>query len=157
MVEAQRPTFQLSLTEVRFSAPETPHYLELALQLLEARLKELQNSGTGRQSEYIPKNPPVSITHSRIEGDDDPVGSQNQPPSPPPAQRQAPGRRTRWFQIQLPQISFTDNSQTTPRSLEELKELLLSHGLSPHPRGDASMLLWQVRNRLRGIVEAVPI
>ena len=31
---------------------------------------------------------------------------------------------------------------------DALRDLLRSRGLTPHPRGDASMLLWQVRNRL---------
>ena len=159
MVETLRPIFQLSLAEVEFRAPETPHYLELALQLLEARLKELQATEPRPQPESIPESSPTVTTNSLEEGREiDLGGSQKKHPSSPlPIQRQAPGRRTRWFQIQLPQINLPDNSQTTPRSLEELKELLRAHGLSPHPRGDASMLLWQVRNRLGGIVEAVPI
>jgi hypothetical protein len=39
--------------------------------------------------------------------------------------------------------------------LDALKELLKNRGLQPHPRGDASMLLWQVRNRLVLTVDRV--
>ena len=120
------------------------------MRLLEARLAEFQDGA-------VPSTPPQQPNDSvdiTIQSGDPLQPSQ---PHPQPPQAQAPGRRTRWFQVQLPRITLEDGSQVTPHSLEELKELLRSRGLTPHPRGDAPMLLWQVRNRLGGTVEAVAI
>ena len=60
----------------------------------------------------------------------------------------APARRARWFRGQVPVVYFEDGSSQVMQSLDALKDLLRSRGLTPHLRGDASMLLWQVRNRL---------
>ena len=64
-------------------------------------------------------------------------------------------RRAHWFSDRFPRITLEDGSVQIPRSLEELKGMLRARGITPHPRGDASMLLWQVRNRLKLKVETV--
>jgi hypothetical protein len=64
-------------------------------------------------------------------------------------------RRARWFHVPFPQITYEDGSTQIIPSLDALKELLKNRGLQPHPRGDASMLLWQVRNRLGLTVDRV--
>ena len=165
MVESQRPSFQVSLSEAQLHAPETPHYLELALRLLEARLAELRDGAAPAVPPTPPpaSPPPSSSAPPQHQGGQVDITTPPQAPPPPsqslPRTPQAPatGRRARWFHVQLPRITLEDGGQATPRSLEELKELLRSRGLTPHPRGDASMLLWQVRNRLGGTVEAVAI
>ena len=77
-----------------------------------------------------------------------PVADEPMFPPPPPAAPEAPARRARWFRGQLPVVTFEDGTSQVMESLDALKALLSSRGLRPHPRGDASMLLWQVRNRL---------
>ena len=67
----------------------------------------------------------------------------------------SPVKRGRWFHSQFPLITIEDGSRLTLKSLDELRNILIQNGLQPHPRGDASMLLWQVRNRLGFHVEAV--
>ena len=107
MVESQRPSFQVSLSEAQLRAPETPHYLELAMRLLEARLAEFQDGA-------VPSTPPQQPNDSvdiTIQSGDPLQPSQ---PHPQPPQAQAPGRRTRWFQVQLPRITLEDGSQVTP-------------------------------------------
>jgi hypothetical protein len=76
-------------------------------------------------------------------------------PPAPVAAATPPARRARWFHDQFPQVTFEDGSTQVIPSLNALKELLRNRGLQPHPRGDASMLLWQVRNRLGLTVEQV--
>lgn len=201
MATTERPAFQLTLGEVQLRAPETPQYLEVALRLLEARLRELQ--GAGLQPFGTAQDRPFdsSTTSGRSTAQGKPPHSaqsqQSQDAAPPPASpilditvqapptsetsleetlgrqdaQQVQGRsfdgraihepalpgRRRWFRDQLPRITWADGIQVTPRSLEELKGLLRGKGLAPHPRGDASMLLWQVRNRLLAFVEAVGV
>ncbi|MDE2970579.1 MAG: hypothetical protein OXT51_10880, partial [Chloroflexota bacterium] len=76
-------------------------------------------------------------------------------PAPVAEAAPAPARRARWFRGQLPVVYFEDGSSRIMESLDALKDLLRSRGLTPHPRGDASMLLWQVRNRLGLSVDQV--
>lgn len=61
----------------------------------------------------------------------------------------------RWFVNQWPRIALSTGERTIPRTLDDLKAFLKGKGLEPHPRGDASMLLWQVRERLGLAVEPV--
>ena len=158
MTQDARSKFQLSLGEAHLEAPETPHYLEVAARLLEARRRELEEA-------QAPGTPPMAA---------DRLGTT--PPSPiasPPtvstpsvfprfpvspgfqATPRPPARRAHWFSDRFPRITLEDGSVQIPRSLEELKGMLRARGITPHPRGDASMLLWQVRNRLKMKVETV--
>jgi hypothetical protein len=188
MATTERPAFQLTLGEMQLSAPETPQYLEVALRLLQARLRELQgaapspfDAAQGERAQDPPaaapppappslditvQAPPTSET-SLAETLGRPDAQQAQGGSFDSAQDKPLGGvaihesplqgRRRWFRDQLPRITWADGIQVTPQSLEELKALLRGKGLAPHPRGDASMLLWQVRNRLLGFVEAVGV
>jgi hypothetical protein len=133
---------QVSFGETLLKAPETPAYVDVALRLLEARRRELaqgrQDQPSSDSQGYHTAHLPSSAVPSR-------------PVATPP-----PPRRGRWFVSQLPSVQQPDGSRVVLRSLEELREFLRARGLAPHPRGDASVLLWQVRNRLRLPVEAVP-
>jgi hypothetical protein len=54
-----------------------------------------------------------------------------------------------------PRARLATGEQVVFHSAEDLKFFLQQHGLSPHKRGDASMLLWQVRQRLNMPVDIV--
>ena len=228
MVQETRPSFELSLGEVSLKAPETPLYLTLAVQVLDARRQELEGGTPGAYTPPTPvsptaaaatspamasvavETPPAQVavaepavaltvevsTSSQAEAVDDvetpvletePVATSGgtslavvdvveteapgaveealQTPEAPrvtaptlepaSAAPEAPARRARWFRGQFPRVTFEDGSSRVLESLDALKELLQSRGLQPHPRGDASMLLWQVRNRLGLSVDQV--
>ena len=241
MTQQTRPSFELLLGEVSLKAPETPLYLRLATQVLEARRQEMENGHAPDADPQPPvrpepvEGPPPSPAAATLEPppaaevtetveaaepaapppdavdapepatpaldavdaadaapDEEtpaeepesiPVPFSYEPPAPaeavppePPAREDAPAflfpppspvveaapavptapsagdaapaRRARWFRGQLPVVYFEDGSSRVMESLDALKDLLRSRGLTPHPRGDASMLLWQVRNRL---------
>lgn len=198
MVEQRRPAFALELGEVSLKAPETPLYLTLAVQVLDARRKELEDGGSpgpaavavetapveaasGPEVAPEPETPamepseaveagvapePAAVAEPEPQAVEAPAAvvlEAPQPaialpapvveapvaPAPPPsAAEEAPARRARWFRGQLPVVTFEDGTSQVMESLDALKNLLSSRGLRPHPRGDASMLLWQVRNRL---------
>ena len=174
MTQSTRPLFELTLGEVSLRAPETPLYLALASQVLEVRRQELQDgvsvtlsspevaavsARTPAAAPAVPVVTPVAMPEFAA-----PVTQQETlPPTPvtaaipatPVAMVTPPARRARWFHDQFPKITFEDGSTRVIPSLDALKELLKDRGLQPHPRGDASMLLWQVRNRLRLAVEQV--
>ena len=169
MTQDTRPTFELTLGEVSLKAPETPLYLALAAQVLEVRRQELEERGVGTRSS--PDASAVSVetptptqevtapvTQPIVE--QTPASSQQvtspvtQPAAPVTAPT-PPARRARWFHDQFPQITYEDGSTQVIPSLDALKDLLKNRGLQPHPRGDASMLLWQVRNRLGLTVDRV--
>ena len=207
--------------EVALKAPETPLYLRLASQVLEARRSELENGAEPEPAPQPPAPPPpspaiatleppapaaepveaaeivavapepaepsetaaneqadapatevapviseetpadVAETDAELEGPpieaialEEPVAPplfpSTAPSEPVPAApvEAAPARRARWFRGQVPVVYFEDGPSQVMQSLDALKDLLRSRGLTPHPRGDASMLLWQVRNRL---------
>ena len=207
--------------EVALKAPETPLYLRLASQVLEARRSELENGAEPEPAPQPPVPPPpspaivtlepsapaaepveaaeivavapepvepsetvaneqadapatevasviseetpadVAETDAELEGPPIEAIAPEEPVAPPlfpstapsepvPAApvEAAPARRARWFRGQVPVVYFEDGSSQVMQSLDALKDLLRSRGLTPHPRGDASMLLWQVRNRL---------
>ncbi len=197
--------------EVSLKAPETPLYLTLAVQVLDARRKELEDEGpmqpapappspapsdaavavadapeaietapeeamSGAQvgsepetpaidafeaGEAVPESGPEAVEAAEAVPaaapepavvEEEPVAALPAPIPPAPAQA---GRRARWFRGQFPRVIFEDGSSRVMQSLDELKDLLRSRGLQPHPRGDASMLLWQVRNRLGLSVDQV--
>ena len=219
MTQQSRPSFELLLGEVSLKAPETPLYLRLASQVLEARRLELEN-GHDPEPEPTPpapsSPPPADVATLEppveepapeavvVETAPEPVEADSAPspsleatddvletttvveeapepepgpveaaaaeeppapamtpsiPSPEPAPSasavEAPVRRARWFRGQLPVVNFEDGTSRVMDSLDALKDLLRSRGLTPHPRGDASMLLWQVRNRLGLSVDQV--
>jgi len=184
MTQNTRPIFELILGEVSLRAPETSLYLALAAQVLEVRCQELQDgvTVTSPSPVSVPEsvgtpapaaaNPPAptqevteSVTQPTAMETPAPVAPAVAPPTPAPVTAVAPpapvvaatppARRARWFHAQFPQITFEDGSTQVIPSLDALKELLRNRGLQPHPRGDASMLLWQVRNRLGLTVEQV--
>ncbi|MBI2935486.1 MAG: hypothetical protein HYY31_01535 [Chloroflexi bacterium] len=134
----------VQLQQVEFSAPETSHYLRLAIQLLEVRLREVDSD--------VPLVAPGTAGVSQAEANADGAGGGLE------AKGRRPLRRTgRWFVTVLPRITLRQGEQVTVASIDGLRELIKRHGLTPHPRGDASMLLWQVKNRLRFTVESVPL
>jgi hypothetical protein len=140
---------ELTIGEVVLKVPETPQYLRLAMHLLEVRRYELEGdvsltSKTLAAPEELPVELPV----------EDSVTTRPARLSSPTTLPQE--RRLRWFSMQYPRISLEDGDIVTPTSAEELKEFIRSRGLRPHPRGDASMLLWQVRDRLKLQVDSVP-
>ena len=207
--------------EVSLKAPETPLYLKLASQVLEARRQELENGHAPEPEPQPPEPPPPSPAVATLEPPSaaeveepaeaaEPVATASDvadstetalaeetatvelepaespvadeapavdeavaaepvaqeefvaalpaaEPHPAPAAEAAPApaRRARWFRGQLPVVYFEDGSSRVMESLDALKDLLRSRGLTPHPRGDASMLLWQVRNRLGLSVDQV--
>ena len=165
MTQSARPTFELTLGEVSLRAPETPLYLALAAQVLEVRRQELQDGvsvtfptlevpdGSVQAPVAAPPEPvatPAATPETAV-----PVTQQEAPSPIPVATPTPPARRARWFHDQFPKITFKNGSTQVMPSLDALKELLRNRGLQPHPRGDASMLLWQVRNRLGLAVEQV--
>ncbi len=218
MTQQSRPSFELLLGEVSLKAPETPLYLRLATQVLEARRLELEDRpGPEPDPEPAapdpPSTPPASVASlepppaeapvadpvvvegpsAPAEGEssstvaieaapevaevtaaaqeamepeadavDAPTAEDVQPDataatasSEAAPSAEAVVRRARWFRGQLPVVNFEDGSSQVMDSLDALKDLLRSRGLTPHPRGDASMLLWQVRNRLGLSVDQV--
>ena len=133
----------VKIGQVYLEAPETLEYLELASRLLEVRRQELN----GNAELLTPSRPIVDNGRSSTISGEEPTGFA--------VPRRGPSRRARWFSDRFPEITMEDGSKTVTRSLRELRSLLESRGLTPHPRGDASMLLWQIRNRLRLRVEPV--
>jgi hypothetical protein len=174
MTQSTRPLFELTLGEVSLRAPETPLYLALAAQVLEVRRQELQEgvsvtlptpeaAAVAVQTPVVAPPEPV-VTPVATPEVVAPVTQQTPPasapvtaaaPAAPVTTPTTPARRARWFHDQFPKITFEDGSTQVIQSLDALKELLKNRGLQPHPRGDASMLLWQVRNRLGLAVEQV--
>lgn len=155
MTQDAREKFQLSLGEAILEAPETPHYLEVAARLLEARRRELEEAqAPSPPAESPDRTPAAPIVSSPFAASPPivprfPLGPTYQATPRPPV------RRAHWFSDRFPRITLEDGSVQIPRSLEELKGILRARGITPHPRGDASMLLWQVRNRLKLKVETV--
>lgn len=166
MEEQERGTVQVSFGDVLLRAPETEDYLAVAAQILEMRRRELAAASTvvvPEAPERPGAAPPVAPAGEETDGGPPPAVTPAPVATNPPAP-QATGtgaapirhtRRPRWFHDRFPQVTLEDGSARVLGSLEELRDLLKSRGLQPHPRGDASMLLWQVRNRLSLGVEAV--
>ncbi len=155
MTQDARAKFQLSLGEATLEAPETPHYLEVAARLLEARRRELEAAQSpGAAADGLDTAPASPIVSSPVAASPSITPRFPMAPSYPTAPR-PPVRRAHWFSDRFPRITLEDGSVQVPRSLEELKGMLRARGITPHPRGDASMLLWQVRNRLKLKVETV--
>ena len=139
-----RREINVIIGDVSFSAPESPEHLDIALRLLEIRRKELEPDAIN-DSGHTQSTSESNVMNERLELIRSVDASV---PSP---------RRNRWFRDQFPRITLADGSIRTLNSIEELRDLLRRHGLQPHSRGDASMLLWQVRNRLGYSVEPVPV
>lgn len=139
----------LSFGEVELKAPETPQYLRIALELLRSRLEEVEGASAG---------PPGSPRPGT--GDRAPVPVETTQREPPPPRRPSPpeaGGRVRWFRTHLPRVVLRDGTVRTFHTVEELRRFVAEMGLTPHRRGDASILVWQVRHRLGLPVDEVPL
>ncbi|MSQ11855.1 MAG: hypothetical protein EXR48_04085 [Dehalococcoidia bacterium] len=142
----------ISFPGVVYSKPESPAAIRRALMLLEDRLRELETppSGGRRRGERTaqPSNgdDPVARDVSG-ERDASPASAGTEQPKDSGSLNGAlkPGR---WFRERWPRVSLPSGERLIPRSLEELRGLVAQHGIRPHKRGDAAMLLWQVRHRL---------
>ena len=159
MNQDTRGKFQLSLGESTLEAPETPHYLEVAARLLEARRREIEAEQAPAAPADTPDAAPTPAPAAPIAPSPFATSPSIVPRFPlAPSYQSAPRppvRRAHWFSDRFPRITLEDGTVQIPRSLEELKGMLRARGITPHPRGDASMLLWQVRNRLKLKVETV--
>jgi hypothetical protein len=142
MVDSNSKTFSLSLNGASLEALETSLFLDVAIQLIQARKFELEKT-----------NPILSPVNKR-----DSSGA-----LPEAVGISGPSDRTevvkvavgRWFKDRILEVHLADGNSCILRSLDELKAFIGERGLTPHPRGDASMLIWQLRNRLG--LEAVAI
>ena len=142
----KNPQLEIVLSGAELKAPETLEYLNLAIQLIEIRKREIEQSFDPIKSVENTlssfRTKPISVSTGLMQ--DTTINQINRT------------SRARWFLDQWPLITLEDGSFHNPKSTADLKELIKSRGLTPHPRGDASMLLWQVRNRLQLLVETVP-
>jgi len=142
----EKPQLEIVLSGTELKAPETLEYLNLAIQLIEIRKREIEQSFDPIKSVENTlssfRTKPISVSTGLMQ--DTTINQINRT------------SRARWFLDQWPLITLEDGSFHNPKSTADLKELIKSRGLTPHPRGDASMLLWQVRNRLQLLVETVP-
>ena len=136
---------QVTFGDVTFSAPETSRFLSIAIDLLNIH-KESLTSGNKTKPVYDPASESEDGMISKdIKSQTDGEHSGERGVKP----------KGRWFVKYKPKISLPDGEFEIPDNLEQLKAFIASKGLTPHPRGDASMLLWQVRNRLKLQVEAI--
>jgi hypothetical protein len=162
---------QISLGDVLLEAPETSDYLNIAAQIIKMRETQLNtqlDSGIQtRQFESVVQphtfTAQISTEELSLQKSDnshsdelkiDPIPQANIPQTNQASMKPAIPKRGRWFITQFPLVTMDDGSKVILKSLEELRDILTDRGLQPHPRGDASMLLWQVRNRLGFHVEA---
>ena len=143
----EKPQLKIVLFGAELKAPETLEYLNLAIQLIEIRKREIEQS-------FDPiKSVENTLSSFRIK----PISVSTEVMQDTTINQINRTSRARWFLDQWPLITLEDGSFHNPKSTADLKELIKSRGLTPHPRGDASMLLWQVRNRLQLLVETVPV
>ena len=158
---------QLSFSGVYYQRAETPQSFRLALQLLQERLQELE-AGTsygGRRHVIDTNATPFSSTlglksSEEKQSRDGLAEASEQKKGEGIASGAKNGRGVqaggRWFADRWPKITLRSGEIVIPRSVDELKVLVQRQGLRPHKRGDASMLLWQVKERLGLNVESVP-
>jgi hypothetical protein len=162
---------QISCSGVDYNQPETPHTIRRAIGLLEDRLRELEGQAppTSRTNGRVNQRPllqetpapqePRTITRPQIDGvrlngDQGNNAETSQTVRTSVENRGRAGKR--WFVDRWPRIALPSGDVKVVPTLEDLNAFLKSNGLEPHRRGDASMLLWQVRERLHFLVEAVP-
>ncbi|MSQ13143.1 MAG: hypothetical protein EXR47_03185 [Dehalococcoidia bacterium] len=162
---------QISFSGVVYNQPETPQAIRRAIVLLEDRLRELEGQAppasrtNGRANRLPPpqeepaSGKPLTIARAQIydaklNGERGNSGEASQPVRRPVENNERVGKR--WFVDRWPRIAQPSGNVEVVRTLEALNAFLKSNGLEPHRRGDASMLLWQVRERLHFPVEAVP-
>ena len=145
MVDSHLNTFLLSLNGASLEALETSHFLDVAIQLIQARKFELENinpnlssSTKGGSTDALSHGVVVNAPSGRTDGVKVDKVSGN-----------------RWFKDRILEVRLADGNSCIVRSIHELKAFISERGLTPHPRGDASMLIWQLRNRLG--LEAVAI
>ena len=145
MVDSSGKLFRLTLNGASLEALETSQFLDVAIQLIQARKFELDRAG----SSFLPLS----------ERDDENTLPHEVNIPPPSHQNESPVVKNlpqgRWFRDRFLEVRLSDGNISVLRSLDELKIFIGQRGLTPHPRGDASMLIWQLRNRLG--LEAVPI
>lgn len=162
---------QISFSGVVYSQPETPHAVRRAIGLLEDRLLELEGqapptsrtNGRANRRPLLPETPvseesqtvaTAQIYGVRLNGEQGNRGETSQPARRPVENKERVGKR--WFVDRWPRIVQPSGDVEVVRTLEGLNDFLKGKGLEPHRRGDASMLLWQVRERLHFQVEAIP-
>ena len=162
---------QISFSGVVYNQDETPHTIRRIIGLLEDRLRELEGqtpptsrtNGRTNQRPLIQETPapqePRTIAWPqtngvRLNGEQGSSGETSLPVSRPVENKERVGKR--WFVDRWPRIAQPSGDVVVVRTLEELNAFLKSNSLEPHRRGDATMLLWQVRERLHFQVEAVP-
>lgn len=139
MVDLSSNTFKLILNGVNLEALETSHFLDIAIQLIQGRKFELERLNPTLLPQVQGKPTVEKSTPSDQTG-------------PGQFNRSSQGR---WFRDRFLQIQFKNGNITTLRSIDELRTFIEERGLTPHPRGDASMLIWQVRNRLGFKADAI--
>jgi len=142
----EKPQLKIVLFGAELKAPETLEYLNLAIQLIEIRKREIEQSF----------DPIKSVENTLSSFRTKPISVSTEVMQDTTINQISRTSRGRWFLDQWPVITLEDGSFRNPKSTDDLKELIKSRGLTPHPRGDASMLLWQVRNRLQLLIETVP-
>jgi len=142
----------LSFGEVELKAPETPPYLRIALDLLRLRLEELE-----RESRHEAPQVPDRVTPQPPPPPREVPPPREAPPTPPRPGPPSAGGQVRWFRTHLPRVVLPDGTVRLFRTLEDLRRFVEERGLTPHKRGDASILVWQIRHRLRLPVDEVPI
>ena len=148
MENSSGKVFRLTLNGVSLEALETSQFLDVAIQLIRARKFELERDDSSLF--------PLSKKAEKAEEDILPHGGK----LPHPTHRDEfsgvkKSSQGRWFRDRFLKVRFGDGNVSVLRSLDELKTFIGQRGLTPHPRGDASMLIWQLRNRLG--LEATPI
>lgn len=154
---------QVTYPGVVYQGVETADSLRAAIAMLQARVLELEGGnradrpiagGAGGGKARRRRGPSASAAPRGVTSGPKDVLQQSEQEGGLLAPMQRAGKR--WFVNQWPRIALTSGERTIPRTLDDLKTFLRARGLKPHPRGDASMLLWQVRDRLRLAVEPAP-
>lgn len=167
---------QLSVTGVSYQQQETPQSLRRAIMLLQDRLQELEAlvGGSTASSTAAPHvngrhtdDTPPTLHATPLAAESTPQNRRVHVAAGLVPQKVGVGAGDtasprggvavsgRWFEERWPKITLRSGEVSIPRSVDELKALLEKQGLRPHKRGDASMLLWQVKARLGLNVEPV--
>ena len=157
---------QISFSGVSYQRGETPQSLRMAIQLLHERLLELEADMAGSNGRHVSDIRASSLT--RASGPASPAEAPSANGSVGvTVQKSGEGAASdakkdggvsgggRWFADRWTKVTLRSGEVVIPRTVDELKGLVEKQGLRPHKRGDASMLLWQVKERLGLNVESV--
>ena len=87
----------------------------------------VETSAPGVEQESEPREAQIELS---VAEEASPVLVERSAPAP---EAEAPMRRARWFRGQFPVVTFEDGSSQVMQSLDALKDLLRSRGLTPHP------------------------